>query len=65
MTSEYDPFELLAKAQAWRDAAATAPDPWHDIYLGLAEHYEADVRRSLEVPVVIETAADKRSAKRA
>jgi hypothetical protein len=55
MSSAYDPVALLAKAQAWRLAAKTAPSQWHDYYLGIAEHYEADVRRSMEVPPVVGT----------
>jgi hypothetical protein len=56
MSSEYDPVALLAKARAWRVAAETAPVQWHDFYLGIAEHYEADVRRSMELPVVVDPA---------
>jgi hypothetical protein len=57
MSSEYDPIALLAKAQAWRSAAKTAPAQWYDFYVGIAEHYEADVRRSMEVPIVTDRIA--------
>jgi hypothetical protein len=54
MSSAYDPVALLAKAQTLRQAALTAPAEWREIYLGIAEHYETDVRRSMEIPIVME-----------
>jgi len=59
MSSAYDPLELLAKAKAWRQAALTAPVDWREVYLGIAEHYEADVRRSMELPAVREPVSAK------